>query len=332
MARHDQYFLGHSSVEQRRLQQQAGELADESARLFDQIGLAPGSRAVEIGCGPQGCLELLSSRVGLTGSVVGVELSDHVVQLALEFLAERRLNNVEVRQGNAAATGLPRERFDLATARLVLVNVPEPEKIVAEMAALVRSGGVVALHEADWSAHICDPPLPAWERLKQALVSYSEAKGIDLYIGRRIARMLRNAGLVDVQVNPLIHIYGPDHSRRPIFLQFVNNLHERIVAEGLISEAEFAKCIASLDRHLSEPETIVVSHPIYPSMGAETVDRHSCSLFCGPLRRLGATGKKSSLMRQCKFIDPCRHCGRMTDKPSVMASSPSSSRNGLETT
>src|SRR5215469_783739 len=121
--------------------------------------------------------------------------------------------------------------------RPVLVNIPEPERIVAEMVALVKSGAVVALREADWSAHVCDPPLRAWDRLKQALVSYSEANGIDLYIGRRVARMLRDAGLVDVQVNPLIHIYGPNHSRRPIFLRFVNNLHDRIVAEGLISEA-----------------------------------------------------------------------------------------------
>jgi hypothetical protein len=129
MAHADQYFLGHSSVEQRRLQQQAEELAEESAQLFDRIGLAQGSRVVEIGCGPQGCLELLSSRVGPTGSVVGVELSHHAVQLAREFLSERRINNVEVRQGHAADTGLPRESFDLATARLVLVNIPEPERL-----------------------------------------------------------------------------------------------------------------------------------------------------------------------------------------------------------
>jgi ubiquinone/menaquinone biosynthesis C-methylase UbiE len=260
MAHTDQYFLGHSSVEQRRLQQQAEELAEESARLFDQIGLAQGSRVVEIGCGPQGCLELLSSRVGPAGSVVGVELSDHAVQLAREFLSLRRINNVEVRQGHAADTGLPRESFDLATARLVLVNIPEPEKVVSEMAALVRPGGVVALHEADWIAHVCDPPLQAWNRLRQVLDSYSEAKGMDLYVGRRVARMLRNAGLVDVHVNPLIHIYGPDHSRRPIFLQFVNNLRDRIVAEGLISQEEFEESVASLERHLGEPETLVVSH------------------------------------------------------------------------
>src|SRR5277367_4978315 len=88
----DQYFLGHSAGEQRRLQQQAEELAEESGRLFDRIGLTQGSRVVEIGCGPQGCLELLSSRVGPTGSVVGIELSEHSVELAREFLAERRIN------------------------------------------------------------------------------------------------------------------------------------------------------------------------------------------------------------------------------------------------
>jgi len=267
MAHDHEYFLGHSSVEQKRLQQQAGELADESAWLFNRIGIAQGWRVVEIGCGPQGCLDLLSSRVGATGSVDGVELSEDAVRLAQQFLSERRINNVEVRQGNAASTGLPRDWFDLATARLVLVNIPEPEKVVAEMVALTRRGGVVALHEADWCAHVCDPPLPGWDRLNQALVSYSDAKGIDLHIGRRIARMLRNAGIVDVRVKPLIHIYGPDHSRRPILLQFANNLRGRIVAEGVIAEAEFADCVSSLENHLNDPETLVVSHLFIQAWG-----------------------------------------------------------------
>src|SRR5260370_10752064 len=85
----EQYFLGHSPVEQRRLQQQAQELAQESTWLFDQIGIGPGSRVVEIGCGPQGCLELLSDRVGAEGYVIGVELSEPAVETARGFLADR---------------------------------------------------------------------------------------------------------------------------------------------------------------------------------------------------------------------------------------------------
>lgn len=260
MPERDQYFLGHSSAEQRRLQQQAHELADESRWLFDQIGLAPGARAVEIGCGPQGCLQLLSERVGPGGFVLGVEMSDEAVALARQFLQDHGIANAEVRQGNGKATGLPRESFDFATARLVLVNVPEPEQVVAEMVALVRPGGMVALHEADWGAHVCDPPLPAWDRLTQVLDAYSRANGIDLFIGRRVPRMLRAAGLKDIRINPLIHVYPPGHGRRPIYLQFAENLRDRIVSQGLTSESEFSDLIAALRRHLDDPDTLVVSH------------------------------------------------------------------------
>ena len=267
MAEHDSYFLGHSSVEQRRLQQQAHELADESRQLFDEIAIPKGARVVEIGCGPQGCLGLLADRVGPTGAVTGVEMSDDAVTMARRFVAERGLANVEVRHGNGKATGLARESFDVATARLVLVNIPEPEQVVAEMVALVRPGGAVALHEADWSAQVCDPPLPAWDRLTAALRGYSEANGIDLFIGRRVPRMLRAAGLVDVRVRPLIHVYPPGNSRRPIFLQFVTNLRERIVAQGLISEAEFGDAIAQLANHLDDSGTLVVSHLFFQAWG-----------------------------------------------------------------
>src|SRR5215468_2026622 len=101
MEQRDRYFLGHSFVEQRRLQQQAGELAGESAALFDEIGLAPGARVVELGCGPQGCLELLSDRVGENGVVVGMEMSEEAVALARAFVAEHEIGNVEVHEGDA---------------------------------------------------------------------------------------------------------------------------------------------------------------------------------------------------------------------------------------
>jgi SAM-dependent methyltransferase len=267
MAERDQYFLGHSSEEQRRLQRQAEELADESRWLFDQIGIPAGSRAVEIGCGPQGCLQLLSERVRATGSVIGIEMSEDAVELARLFVADNQLSNVEVSQGNGKATGLPRESFDLVTARLVLVNIPEPEHVVTEMVALAKPGGTVALHEADWVAHLCDPPLPAWDRLMQALTTYSRANAIDLFVGRRLARLLRAEGLVDIRVAPLIHVYPPGHNRRGIFAQFVGNLRERIIAQRLISDAEFDASFEAPERHLGDPDTVVVSHLFFQAWG-----------------------------------------------------------------
>src|SRR5690349_21128517 len=47
----------------------------------------------------------------------------------------------------ARAVGLADGSFDLVTSRLVLVNIPEPERMVATAVALARPGGVVAFHE-----------------------------------------------------------------------------------------------------------------------------------------------------------------------------------------
>src|SRR5262245_5963975 len=58
----DPYVLGYRQAEQVRLQQQAEQLAHESSWLFDQVGIPAGARVVEIGCGPIGCLALLSER------------------------------------------------------------------------------------------------------------------------------------------------------------------------------------------------------------------------------------------------------------------------------
>jgi ubiquinone/menaquinone biosynthesis C-methylase UbiE len=267
MTEREQYVLGYRQAEQERLQQQALQLADESSWMFDQIGLAADASVVEIGCGPRGCLELLSERVGPAGRVVGVERSEDAVSLARKFIEQRALHNVAVLHADARSTGLPRESFDLVTARLVLVNVPEPHQIISEAVALARPGGWVALHEADYVCHICDPPLRAWTSLVDVLVTYSTKNGIDPFIGRRLPRLLREAGLIDIRVNPLIHVYPPGHARRNILLDFAENLRERVLAEKLIGDREFNNLTTALQRHLDNAETLVISHLFLQAWG-----------------------------------------------------------------
>lgn len=267
MAERDEYFLGYRSAEQERLQRQAEQLGHEAAWLFDQIGLPAGARVLEIGTGPRGCLDLLAARVGSAGSVVGVERSEEAVALARKFVAERGLRNVEVLHGDARSTHLPKASFDLVTARLVLVNVPNPERIVAQAVELVRPGGSVAFHEVDWAALICDPPDPAWTGLVDLFVSYTQKNGMDLFIGRKVPRLLRDAGLVDVRANPIVHVHPPGDPRRSILLDFAANLRERILAENLITEQAFTDLEKGLRRHIENPDTLVVVGPYVQAWG-----------------------------------------------------------------
>jgi len=83
----DEYLLGHSANEEERLRRQPQELASDSRRLLDQLNIRPGDQAIDIGCGPQGILDLLSERVGANGKVVGLERSESTIQLARQFIA-----------------------------------------------------------------------------------------------------------------------------------------------------------------------------------------------------------------------------------------------------
>jgi SAM-dependent methyltransferase len=255
----DTYLLGHRPSEQERLHQQAEFLVDEAIALFHRIGVMPGDRVVELGCGPRGYLDLLADRVGPHGRVVGVEPNGEAVARARRYVAQQGLRNVQVIQADGRDSGLPAGDFDVVVARLVLVNVPRPNEIVAEAVKLARPGGVVAFHEADAVSRLCDPPLEAWTRLFEAVNAYSRRNGIDIHVARALPRLLRAAGLVDIGVRPLVYVDPPGHLRRRIMEVFVDNLADRLVAEDLSTPEELGGLRGELSRHLDDPATVVIS-------------------------------------------------------------------------
>jgi SAM-dependent methyltransferase len=267
MARLDQYLHGYGRAEHQRLQRQAQMLAEDARRQFDWIGVSEGARVVEIGCGPQGNLDLLSELVGPGGSVTGIESNEDAARLARQFVSDRNLANVEVIHGDGRATGLPRGAFDLATARLVLVDAPRPEQIVAEMVALVRPGGKVAFYEADWSGGICDPPQPAWNRAFKLLQAYSSLNGIDLFVGRRIPQMLREAGLIDIQEDCIVSVIPQGNMHRTILSHFIESLRDRLLAQKIISGAELNDLLKELKRHIDDSQPLVVGGLLFQAWG-----------------------------------------------------------------
>jgi SAM-dependent methyltransferase len=136
------YSLGSSDSETARLQRQAGELGPDNRALLDGAGLRPGQSVIDLGCGPRGILDLLAERVSPGGRVVGVDADPALAAMAAGFAAARGLAGVEVMTADARQTGLPSGSFDLVHTRTLLVNVPEPARVVAEMTRLARPGGV----------------------------------------------------------------------------------------------------------------------------------------------------------------------------------------------
>ena len=152
---------------------------------------------LELACGPRGVLELLAKHVGPTGTVTGLDINPVHVAQARQHVTSLGLGNVNVIEGDARRTALPAGSFDLVYARLILVNVPDPERVVAEMVRLVKPGGWIACEEADGGAMICQPPHPAYTRLTDTFKTLYRHDGADILIGRRLPQLLDAAGVLD---------------------------------------------------------------------------------------------------------------------------------------
>jgi ubiquinone/menaquinone biosynthesis C-methylase UbiE len=266
------YALGSSLDESTRLQRQAGELAADSAALLDRVGLRPGQRTIDLGCGPRGILDMLAERVSPAGRVVGLDADPAHTAMAAEFAATRRLSDVEIMTADARSTGLPPGSFDLVHARTLLVNVPEPVEVAAEMMRLARPGGWVASMEPDTEHALCYPPHPAFDRLCEIFTVAFSRNGADPWIGRRVPELFRQAGLEDVEVQARVQMYPLGNSRRTIRLDLVRSMRAQVVEMGLGSAAELDELDAAARGHLDDLHTVVMSGLLFLTWGRKPAD------------------------------------------------------------
>lgn len=252
------YIFGGTQTELERLVSKVDELEPYARWLLDNIDIRPGSRVVDIGCGPMGILGLLSDRVGPYGEVVGVERETRFVDAARSALAKRGLKNVKVIQADALKTGLEKNSFDLVHERLVLTNIPEREALLAEMLSLLRPGGRLAVGNNDNVSWLCHPEHPSWKILRDAFSAAFHSNGGDLFLGRRLPGMLRAAGVRDVQVKVHVDVVKPDSPRRRHLFSLLDSLHDKIIALGLISEQELAAHRKALNEHLENSNTVII--------------------------------------------------------------------------
>ena len=157
------YALGYGPAERDRLRRQPDELREDSEVLLGRAGVAESSSVIDLGCGPQGVLDLLADRAGPAGRVTGVDFHPASVAQARTFVAERGYQNVRVVEGDA---GLARAcRQALMTWFMPVPcwsNLPDPGAVLTEMVRLARPGGCVAALEPDVGVSVCYPPHPAW--------------------------------------------------------------------------------------------------------------------------------------------------------------------------
>jgi SAM-dependent methyltransferase len=158
----------------------------ERTVVLDLAGPFEGRDVLEVGCG-DGAYALAAARSG--AHVTGLDRSAAVLDAA-RARAKAEGFAIDLQVGDASALPFPADRFDVVLAVTVLCFVENPAQAVAEMARVLRPGGVLVLGElGKWSAWA------AWRRLR-SLVGAAIWRAARFWSAADLRLLVRDAGLV----------------------------------------------------------------------------------------------------------------------------------------
>lgn len=170
----DYIYSAEWAEEKRRLDALAALYDGGTFAHLSRIGVAVGSRWLEVGAGSGTVATWLADQVGPAGQVVAVDIDTRFV----EPLSSDRL---EVRTHDVVAEELESDAFDGVHARAVLEHVPDRAMAIEHMVRALRPGGWVLAEDVVFTAPHTAPELPVLAKVITAFEVGFRAVGADPY-------------------------------------------------------------------------------------------------------------------------------------------------------
>lgn len=117
------------------------DVAAQRNDFLEMFGPRPAERVRDVGSGPGLLATAMAERVGPSGRVCGVDISEPLLAVARSRCAHQPW--VEFRDGDAARLPFPDQAFDAVVSTQVLEYVRDADAALAEFHRVVRPGGRV---------------------------------------------------------------------------------------------------------------------------------------------------------------------------------------------
>jgi SAM-dependent methyltransferase len=164
-------------------------LRSAKSAMLDQLRLGQARSALDVGCGLGDDLIEMARRLPPGGNATGVDASQAMIGQA---------------RHRACGLGVDVcfETVDACRPERLLVHVPDPQRVIAEMTRVTRPGGRIAALDPDVGDVVVDHP----DRELTRVITHSFAGGAvaHSWIGRQLPRLFRRVGLTEVSASPVM--------------------------------------------------------------------------------------------------------------------------------
>jgi len=253
------YTHGSSEAEQQRLTALNRRLNEGCLHAAQ---LVAGERVVDFGAGLGQYSRLMARATGV--AVLGLERSpEQIAEARHQAEADGETTLLEMRQADVLDPPFRDDEhggFDVAHARFVLEHIPDPLRVVRNMARAVRPGGRVILSDDDYDSLRLWPEPPGFQPVWTAYQRTYDRHGNDPIVGRRLVQLLHQAGLLPRR-STLVFFGGC--AGDPDFGEVVRNIAsiveeaiDDIVATGL-ARAAVTAALDALIAWSKEPDSAV---------------------------------------------------------------------------
>ena len=192
----DDYVLGHSPEEYERLRRQSQVLEPATRRIFQSIGLRPGWRCLDVGCGPGDGMRLMGELVGPAGSVTGLDRDGKAGCEALERLRAAGTSRYHFIEANIESVDQIGDLlFDLTFARLAFLFVRNPIAALRKMYSWTKPGGYIVIQDYHVRTINLHPKLEACSELIDVIIETCERSGQDMEFAFKLPTYFVDAGI-----------------------------------------------------------------------------------------------------------------------------------------
>jgi ubiquinone/menaquinone biosynthesis C-methylase UbiE len=134
-------------------------------RTIERLNLQTGDHVLDVCCGSGASAIPAAEAVGADGSVLGVDLSEKLLELARAKAKDRGLQNIEFHVGDMLDLRLP-PKFDAVVCVFGIFFVPDMAEAIRSLWQVVRPNGKLAI--TTWGPRFFEPATTAfWNSIRE---------------------------------------------------------------------------------------------------------------------------------------------------------------------